>query len=103
MLNEASSASTRTTAREVRPMFSAKDSIDIARAPEVVFDFLADIRAEVDWNPLITSAELLTPEPIGEGSQFRVTRKGSGQSDIQITGFDRPSRLVYKGTFRGGT
>lgn len=83
-------------------MFSIDEQININRPPQDVFDFVADMRNEVAWNPLIKSAVLVSGEPITQGTRFDVVRKGSGVSHLEITEFRRPTRLSYKGTFRGG-
>lgn len=59
-----------------------------------VFDTVADSRNEPSFNPAMTEAELLTPEPIGVGSKFRA-RMGKAGTDmlIELTEFDRPHRL----------
>lgn len=43
-------------------------SITIAAPPERVFDTAADSRNEPTFNPAMTRADLLTPEPVGLGS-----------------------------------
>ncbi len=59
-----------------------------------VFDLLADARNEVQWNEGVSQAELVTDEPIGEGTQFVVTDK-RGEHEVEITVFDRPERLEF--------
>jgi carbon monoxide dehydrogenase subunit G len=83
-------------------MFSIDQQVEIDRTPEDVFDFVADMRNEVDWNPLIKSATLVSGEPIQKGTRFDVVRKGSGLSRMTITQFDRPKSLVIQSAFRGG-
>jgi hypothetical protein len=39
-----------------------------ARRPEDVFAFLADPRHEPAYNPIVLSAEKVTPGPIGPGT-----------------------------------
>jgi hypothetical protein len=60
--------------------------------PEQVFDTLADLRNETQWNSRVSSAELLSGEPIGLGSRFAIVNGGT-QYDVTITAYDRPSRL----------
>jgi len=67
----------------------------IARPPESVFDLLADLRNDPQWNSRVSSAELRSPEPIGLGSRFAVVNGGAAY-DVTITGYDRPSRLVFE-------
>ena len=63
--------------------------------PERVFDTLADLRNETQWNTRVSSAELRTPEPIGPGSRFAIVNGGTPY-DVTISTYDRPSRLVLE-------
>ena len=67
----------------------------IARPPEHVFDVLADMRNETQWNRRVSSAELRSAEPIAVGSRFAIVNGGSAY-DATITICDRPSRLVVE-------
>ena len=63
--------------------------------PENVFDTLADLRNDTQWNRRVSRAELLSPEPIGLGSRFAIVNGGTPY-DVTITTYDRPSRLVLE-------
>ena len=67
----------------------------IACAPERVFDTLADLRNETEWNARVSSAELRSDEPIGLGSRFGIVNGGVSY-DVTIATYDRPSRLVLE-------
>jgi uncharacterized protein YndB with AHSA1/START domain len=67
----------------------------IACPPEEVFDILADLRNDTQWNSRVSRAELRSPEPIGLGSRFAIVNGGTAY-DVTITSFDRPSRLVFE-------
>jgi uncharacterized protein YndB with AHSA1/START domain len=67
----------------------------IARPPESVFDMVADLRNDTQWNSRVSSAELRSPEPIGLGSRFAIVNGGTPY-DVTITDYDRPSRLVFE-------
>jgi len=61
-----------------------------------VFDFVADERNEPKYNPLMTSAEMVTQGPIRVGSKFDCVMTGVGRGavmTIELTEFDRPRRL----------
>ena len=45
----------------------------IACPPEEVFDMLADLRNDTQWNSRVSRAELRSPEPIGLGSRFAMS------------------------------
>jgi carbon monoxide dehydrogenase subunit G len=70
-------------------------SMRIESPPEQVFDTLADVRNDVQWNSRVSSAELRSPEPIGLGSRFAMVNGGSTY-DVTITTHDRPARLVIE-------
>lgn len=59
-----------------------------------VFDLMADARNETRWNGSVSRAELMTDEPIGEGSRFIVVNRGR-EDEATITAFDRPDRLEF--------
>ena len=67
----------------------------IACAPEGVFDTLADVRNETQWNTRVSSAELRSDEPVELGSRFGLVNGGASY-DVTITAYDRPSRLVFE-------
>jgi uncharacterized protein YndB with AHSA1/START domain len=70
---------------------------EIACPPEEVFDTLADLRNDTQWNSRISSAELRSAEPIELGSRFAIVNGGSPY-EATITTYDRPSRLVVEAT-----
>ena len=63
--------------------------------PEHVFDKLADLRNETQWNSGVSSAELRSDEPIGLGSRFLLVNNGTSY-DVTIGTYDRPSKLVFE-------
>ena len=67
----------------------------IACPPDRVFDTLADMRNEPQWNSQVSSAELRSDEPIDLGSRFSIVNGGKPY-DVTITTFERPSRLVLE-------
>jgi hypothetical protein len=70
----------------------------IRRPPGIVFDRVADSRNEPSFNSNMTSCELLTPEPVGEGSRFRAVMRGRTTMDVTLTEFERPRRLGSRTT-----
>lgn len=75
------------------------EDLRIDCASSTVFDVMADIRNEEQWNDGVSRAELTTDEPVGRGSKF-VTDHGRplGQVESTITVFDRPDRLEFEAT-----
>src|SRR5215207_1716282 len=77
--------------RGVREETTVENVIEIAASAEKVFDFVVDVRNEPEWNPQMLHAEMLTPEPIGVGTRFRVTfGRGVGEALIEDISIDRP-------------
>ena len=70
-------------------------STHIDAPPESVFDTLADIRNDPQWNSRVRSAELRSSEPIGAGSRFAMVNGGVSY-EVTITTHERPSRLVLE-------
>jgi len=67
----------------------------IACTSEKVFDTLADMRNETQWNSRVSSAVLRSAEPIGVGSRFAIVNGGTAY-DVTITTYDRPSNLAFE-------
>ncbi|GJM37712.1 MAG: hypothetical protein DHS20C19_10790 [Acidimicrobiales bacterium] len=78
---------------------SFTEDLHIECPPATAFDVLADVRNELQWNDDVSAAELVTGEPIGQGSTF-TTDHGAplGQIESTITVFDRPDRLEFAAT-----
>lgn len=72
-----------------------ENSIELRRPAEEVFDYLSDIRNEREWNPTVKEVELLTPEPIGVGSQYRARWSGGPENTVECLEFDRPRAWVH--------
>jgi uncharacterized protein YndB with AHSA1/START domain len=70
---------------------------DIARPPAEVFDRLADARNEPSWNSQVSRSELLSDQPIGQGSRFVTVNRGKPY-DSTITTHRTPGQLVFEVT-----
>lgn len=71
--------------------------IIINRPTEEVFDFVADERNEPRYNHEMVRCELVTEEPIGQGSRFHAEismRSRPVQIIIEFTDFQRPRLLA---------
>ena len=68
----------------------------VKRSIEDVFDFIADERNELRYNPRMLRVEKLTAGAVGPGTRFRAeTRTGRKNADmtIELTTYERPNRL----------
>jgi hypothetical protein len=72
-------------------------NVVIGRPVEEVFDFVADERNEPQYNPQMTSAEKVSPGPIGVGTKFNSVMTSMGRRvdiTIEFTEFDRPQWIA---------
>lgn len=76
-------------------MVVIENSVLIARPPEVVFDYLTDLRHELEWNPQCRSMEKISDGPIGLGTKFLAKWKQSPLIEVECTAFDRPRAWQY--------
>ncbi len=88
-------------------MAQIEGEIMIARPAAEVFDFVADERNEPRFNRQMSSAELLTPEPIGSGSRFHAAMRMMRRTvdmTVEFTQFERPRLLglTSRSVIRGG-
>jgi hypothetical protein len=68
--------------------------VPVARPRQDVFDLMADARNETVWNSQVTSSELVSGEPIGQGSRFVTVNRGQSY-DATITTYDRPDEIAF--------
>ena len=64
-----------------------------AQSPEQVFDYLARFSSVAEWDASVVSAQMLTPEPVEAGSEFKVVVRSLGRElpfVYRISTFDRP-------------
>jgi len=74
----------------------AAATIEISCPPEQVFDTLADMRNETQWNSGVSVAELRSDEPVARGSRFHVVNNKTPY-DVTLETYERPSLLVFAG------
>jgi len=72
------------------------NTVEIARPPEAVFDYLADQGNEIHWNPDCVSMEKLTEGPVGVGTRFRAKWKQGPTVVSECTQFERPRTWQYE-------
>lgn len=72
-----------------------ENTVEIARSPDDVFDYLSDMSHEVEWNPDCVSIERLTEGAIGVGSRFRAKWKQGPFVITECTGHERPRTWTY--------
>jgi uncharacterized protein YndB with AHSA1/START domain len=73
--------------------------IVVARPPEAVFDYLADVERFPQWQPAIERAEQLTPGPLAPGTGLKLVIKApTGPTEVtgEIVALERPTLLAVK-------
>jgi uncharacterized protein YndB with AHSA1/START domain len=76
-------------------MAAIENSVEIQRPIEEVFDYLVDLRNELQWNPQCRSMEKITDGPIAVGTKFRAKWKQSPFIEVECTALDRPRSWQY--------
>lgn len=72
-----------------------ENSVQIDRSSEAVFDYLVDLRNELEWNPDVQSMAKITDDPIGVGTKFLAKWKQSKLIEVECIRFERPYRWAY--------
>jgi uncharacterized protein YndB with AHSA1/START domain len=79
-------------------MVTAHSEHQISAAPEEVFDKLADMRNELQWNSTVTEMRKATDGAIGPGTRFEGRmKKGVGPMHMEIVEYERPTRIRFRG------
>lgn len=72
------------------------NSVDLMVDPRVAFEYLADMRHELEWNPGVVSMEKLTDGPIGLGTKFLAKWKSAPKPiEVTVASFDPPHGWVW--------
>jgi uncharacterized protein YndB with AHSA1/START domain len=69
-----------------------RNSTILPCTPEEAFDYLPDLRNELEWNPDCTLMEKISDGPVGLGTKFRAQWKGSPVVEVEIVEYERPRR-----------
>jgi hypothetical protein len=70
-----------------------ENTVQIDRSPEEAFDYLVDLRNELEWNPGVQSMEKLTEGPIGVGTRFLAKWKQSQLIEVECIRLRTPSQM----------
>jgi uncharacterized protein YndB with AHSA1/START domain len=80
-------------------MAPIRSSIEIARPPEAVFDYVADVARRSDWQKTVQSVEVVDGDG-GVGTRVRETRYirgGPRAFTLEVTEHERPRRWGFRG------
>ena len=70
-----------------------KTSVETSMSPEEAFDYMADLRNFSEWDPGVSSSEMVGAGDIGKGSAFDVVANGTDLTYVLVE-YDRPNRAV---------
>jgi carbon monoxide dehydrogenase subunit G len=79
-------------------MLSTEASQEIARAPEDVFSFVADVRNDPKWHTDVTEATLTQGDGKTVGSVYEIKVKpqmGMIGGTVKVASYDAPRRIVF--------
>ena len=80
-------------------MVVISNSVVVRCTPEQAFDYLSDLRSELEWNPTCERMDKVTDGPVGPGTRFRAKWKLSPLVEVEILEHDRP---MYWKAHNGG-
>ncbi|MGZ3952747.1 MAG: SRPBCC family protein [Flavisolibacter sp.] len=70
--------------------------VRINKPPQVVFNYISDMRNELKWNPDVLYMQKTTDGPVGVGTHFKAKWHMSDTLDEEITRFDPPNNLTFE-------
>ena len=79
--------------------------IEIARPPEALFGYLAQVENTPNWYSAVERADKLTSAPVSTGARFRMSRRlptGPAVDDVEVTEFV-PNRVFTLASLSGPT
>lgn len=74
-------------------------TVEISRPPKEVFDYLDQLPRHTEWQGSLVDVKVQGGGPTAVGTRVTETRKGpgGGQYTYEITEYDPPWRLAFKG------
>lgn len=71
------------------------NNVKINRPQSEVFDFIADMRNELKWNPDVQFMEKKTEGAIANGTKFKAKWHLSDTLEVTVQKFDKPHHLTF--------
>ena len=68
-------------------------TVQTSLTPEEAFDYMSDMRNFIDWDPGVSSAEMVGDGALEKGSSFDLRASGADLRYVLVE-FDRPNRVV---------
>jgi hypothetical protein len=84
-------------------MISFSNTVQIARSPDVVFAYLADLQHIPEWNWAIASTRKVTPGPVAVGTRYQQTRvvPRPAVEMLELTALEPTVRIEVVGDLAG--
>lgn len=76
-------------------------TIEIARPPQDVFDYVHDFERQKEWQAAIVEIEVVSQGPVGVGTKAVQTRRvpgGKRSFPYEVSEYDPPRRTGFRGT-----
>jgi hypothetical protein len=73
--------------------------IPVSLSRSAAFSYLSRFDRAAEWDPGVEAGEMLTPEPVGVGSRFRLVARFLGRRiplDYEIVEYERDERIVLR-------
>jgi hypothetical protein len=83
-------------------LVTAEVRVFIAREPDPVFDFFADLRNEPQYNGQVAGVVKTSPGPIGPNTTFEGSHRGFGRVTWRLSEYERPRHVVIEGVVGRG-
>ena len=80
----------------------ATGSVTVDAPIDDVFALLADLTTSDAWNPDALSTTQLTDGPLGLSTRFQHKIKGVGDGEVEITVYEEPRRVEFRGNYNMG-
>jgi uncharacterized protein YndB with AHSA1/START domain len=79
-------------------MAKTQITFDLDHPPATVFDYIADVRNELQWQHDLRRADKVTDGPVGEGTVFDTDYRLFGPMRLELEDVRRPQHLVFVGS-----
>lgn len=74
-------------------------TVKTSLSPEAAFDYMSDLRNFAEWDPGVSSSDMIGVGDVEKGSSFDVVANGTPLSYVLVE-FDRPTRAVAEANTR---
>lgn len=82
--------------RDLSMLLATRQTTVIDAPVATVFDYVADVRRQREWNRAVMSMEQVTPGAIAAGTRFAGRIKRVGPVIVDTVEYDRPHRIAHR-------